>query len=72
MAPGRFNSKEYSFCLPPVEYSRGTIPTHAAKSRPLRNALPLPIAATRAVAVTGPIPGMAVSRQQASFSVADW
>src|SRR5690348_16396211 len=34
-----------SFCLPPVEYCRGTTPTHAAKSRPRRNAAPLPIAA---------------------------
>jgi hypothetical protein len=40
-----------------VEYWRGTIPSHAAKSRPLRNAAPLPMAATMAVATTtGPIP----------------
>lgn len=59
-----------NFCLPPVEYSRGTIPTQAARSFPLRKPAPLPMAATRAVAVTGPIPGMAVSRWQASFSLA--
>jgi len=59
-----------NFCLPPVEYSRGTIPTHAARSFPLRKPVPLPIAATRAVAVTGPIPGIDVSRWQASFSLA--
>src|ERR1035441_7952843 len=29
----------YSFCLPPVEYCRGTTPTQAAKSRPRRNAV---------------------------------
>jgi hypothetical protein len=51
-----------SRCLPPVEYSRGTIPTHAAKSRPLRKLLALPTAATSAVAVTGPIPGMAADK----------
>ena len=27
--------------MPPVEYWRGTIPSHAANSRPLRNAAPL-------------------------------
>jgi hypothetical protein len=46
---------------------RGTIPTQAARSFPLRNPLPLPIAAIRAVAVTGPIPGMVVSLWRASF-----
>jgi hypothetical protein len=40
-----------SLCLPPVEHSRGTIPTQAAKSRPLRNPAPLPIAATRCATV---------------------
>jgi hypothetical protein len=59
-----------NFCLPPVEYSRGTIPTQAARSFPRRKLAPLPIAATKAVAVTGPTPGMAVSRWQASFSLA--
>ncbi len=59
-----------NFCLPPVEHSRGTIPTQAARSRPFRNALPLPTAAIRAVAVTGPTPGIAVSRWQASSSFA--
>ncbi len=47
-----------SFALPPVEYWRGTMPSHAANSRPLRNAAPLPMAATMAVATTGPIPGI--------------
>jgi hypothetical protein len=46
-----------SFALPPVEYWRGTMPSHAAKSLPIRKAAPLPIAATMAVATTGPIPG---------------
>jgi hypothetical protein len=32
-------------CLPPVECSSGTTPSQAAKSRPLRNAAPLPIVA---------------------------
>ena len=47
-----------NFCLPPVEYSRGTIPIQAARSRPFRNALALPTAAIKAVAVTGPTPGI--------------
>ena len=51
-----------SFALPPVEYCRGTMPSQAANSRPLRNAAPLPIAATMAVAVTGPMPGIANPR----------
>jgi hypothetical protein len=46
-----------NFCFPPLEYSRGTIPTQAASPRPFRNAVPAPIAATKAVAVTGPTPG---------------
>jgi hypothetical protein len=57
-----------SFCLPPVECSPGTSPVQAANSRPLRNAAPLPMAATTAVAVTGPMPGIFTSRWQASFS----
>jgi hypothetical protein len=44
-----------SFVLPPVEYYRGTSPSHAAKSRPFRNADPLPIAVTMAVATIGPM-----------------
>src|SRR5260370_532070 len=57
-----------SFCWPPVECSRGTTPIQAANSRPLWKAAPLPIAAMSAVAVTGPMPGMATSLWQASFS----
>jgi hypothetical protein len=44
--------------LPPVECCLGTIPSHAENSRPLRKAAPLPIAATIAVATTGPMPGI--------------
>src|SRR6267143_3397211 len=51
-----------SFCLPPVECSRGTTPIQAANSRPLWKAPPLPMAAMTAVAVTGPMPGMATSQ----------
>src|SRR6185437_16634418 len=62
-----------SVCLPPVEYSRGTSPTQAANGRPLRNAPPFPIAATSAVAVSGPIPGIASRRWQTSlFCAALW
>src|ERR1700680_2091166 len=59
-----------NFCLPPVEYSPGTIPIQAARFRPFRKALALPTAAIRAVAVTGPTPGISVSRWQSSFSFA--
>src|ERR1022692_1349145 len=48
-----------SFCLPPVVYSPGTIPSHAENSRPFLKAGPLPIAAMIAVAVIGPMPGIA-------------
>ena len=40
----------------------------AAKSRPLRNAVPLPIVAMIAVAITRPTPGIFTSLRQASFS----
>jgi len=53
---------------PLLECSFGTIPTQAENSRPLRKAAPLPIAVMSAVAVTGPMPGIAISRWQASFS----
>src|SRR5258705_9145309 len=53
-----------SFALPPVECCRGTSPSHAAKSRPLRNAAPLPMAATMAVATIGPMPGILRMRLQ--------
>ena len=48
-----------SFCWPPVECSRGTTPIHAVKLPPLWKPPPFSIAATSAVAVTGPMPGMA-------------
>src|SRR6266446_2802275 len=59
-----------NFCLPPVVYSPGTIPIQAASFRPFGNALALPTAAIRAVAVTGPTPGISVSRWQSLFSFA--
>jgi hypothetical protein len=59
-----------NFCLRPVVYSPGTIPSHAENPRPFLKAAPLPIVAMIAVAVTGPMPGIATSRRQASFSAA--
>src|SRR5215813_6752769 len=41
----------------PVEICLGTSPSQAAKSRPLVNASPVPIAATIALEMIGPIPG---------------
>ena len=58
-----------SFCLPPVEYCRGTTPTQAAKSRPRRKAAPLPMAATVAVETSGPKPGIWRSRRQRASSL---
>jgi len=58
----------HNVCFPPVECSSGTTPNQAAKSRPLRNAAPLPIVAMIAVALTGPTPGITTSLRQASFS----
>src|SRR5437763_16806368 len=55
-----------SFALPPVEYCFGTRPIHAANSRPLWNAAPLPIEATIAVAIKAPMPGICLSRRHAA------
>src|SRR6266516_2704232 len=48
----------------PVEICLGTSPSQAAKSRPLDNASPTPIAATIALEMIGPIPGTLISRSQ--------
>ena len=50
---------------PPVEYCRGTKSSQALSSRPLRNTAASPTAATRAMAVNGPMPGITCSRWQA-------
>ncbi len=51
-----------SLGFPPVEYCRGTRPKKAASSCPERKTLPSPIAAIRAVAVSGPTPGIVMRR----------
>src|SRR5262249_23559906 len=48
--------------LPPVEFCRGTRPSHAANSRPLRNAVGSTTVAAIAVAMIGPMPGMVARR----------
>ena len=45
----------------PVDICFGTRPSHAAKSRPLAKAAPLPIAATVALAMIGPMPGTVIN-----------
>jgi hypothetical protein len=50
--------------VPPVECSRGTNPSQAENWRPFVNGVASPIAVIRAVALTGPIPGMVYSMQQ--------
>src|SRR5215472_5016232 len=49
-------------CLPPVEFCRGTRPSQAANSRPLRKPLGSTTVAARAVAMIGPMPGTLASR----------
>jgi hypothetical protein len=49
----------------PVEICFGTIPSQAPKSRPFEKAAPLPIAATMALEVIGPMPGTVINRLQA-------
>ena len=44
------------------------LPSRLRTLAPCWKAAPLPIAAMTAVAVTGPMPGIATSRRQASFS----
>ena len=61
-----------SFCLPPVDCSPGTTPSQAANPRPFLKAAPLPIAAIVAVAVSGPMPGIAISRRQESIPIGDF
>jgi hypothetical protein len=53
-----------SLALPPVECCCGTTPSHAANSRPLPKAAPFPMAATMAIATTGPKPGIFRMRLQ--------
>src|SRR3974377_1260909 len=47
----------------PVEICRGTSPSQAPKSRPLENTAPLPIAATIALEMIGPMPGTVAARR---------
>src|SRR5215813_1714149 len=49
-------------CLPPVEFCRGTRPSQAANSRPLRKPLGSTTVAAMAVAMIGPMPGMLARR----------
>src|ERR1700738_193439 len=49
----------------PVDICFGTSPSQAPKSRPLENAAPLPIAATVALEMIGPMPGTVISRSHA-------
>jgi hypothetical protein len=51
-----------STCFPPLECCFGTKPSQAAKSRPFRNVVMVGAKASIAIAVTGPNPGMDISR----------
>jgi len=48
----------------PVDSCFGTGPSQAPKSRPFANASPVPIAATIALEMIGPMPGTVISRSQ--------
>src|SRR5256714_3972355 len=48
----------------PVDICFGTSPSQAPKSRPFENGSPVPIAATIALEMSGPMPGMLISRAQ--------
>ena len=54
----------------PVDICLGTSPSQAPKSRPLENAAPLPIAATIALEMIGPMPGTVISRSHAGSAQA--
>src|ERR1700680_2574315 len=49
----------------PVEICLGTSPSQAPKSRPLENTSPVPIAATIALEMIGPMPGTVIRREHA-------
>ncbi len=59
-----------SFVLPPVEFCLGVSPNHAEKSRPFVKLAEGGANASRAVAMTGPIPGMVIRRFAISSSLA--
>jgi hypothetical protein len=61
-----------SLALPPVECCCGTRPSQVARSRLLRKAVPFPIAAVSAVAVSGPMPRIVSSLRQLSSFFAAW
>ena len=52
----------------PVEICFGTRPSQAPKSRPLQNTSPVPIAATVALEIIGPMPGTVINRSQPASS----
>src|SRR5258705_9847980 len=54
----------------PVDICFGTKPSQAAKSRPLAKAVPLPMAATMALAMSGPMPGAVINWRQLSLPCA--
>jgi hypothetical protein len=53
--------------LPPVEFCLGTSPSQAASSRPFFKAWMSPIAASRTVAVIGPMPNRSVKEPSRFF-----
>src|SRR3954447_15411255 len=54
----------------PVEICLGTSPSHAAKSRPLEKLSPVPIAATMALEMIGPMPGTLIRRSHPASRLA--
>lgn len=57
-----------SRCFPPVECWRGTRPNQAAKSRPLRKCSGGGASVAKAMAISGPMPGIVIKRRAISSS----
>ena len=55
--------------MPPVEFCLGVSPIQALKARPERKTPGSGTAATSAVAVKGPTPGIAASRWESAFDL---
>ena len=58
------------WCGPRSRSALGTSPSHAAKSRPLEKPSPVPIAATMALEMIGPMPGTLISRSHPASRLA--
>jgi len=56
--------------FPPLEFCRGTKPIHAARSRPVLNRRGSATLATKALASSGPMPGISINRPPPHLRIA--